>query len=162
MKQTLFVLATICALAVLCGGCNKNTFGVVDVTGKITVDGQPVEGISVSMSPADAAANPSQRAAAGVTKEDGTFRVVTPGAKVAGVMPGEYVLTFQKEVWLTEDGELAENIPYDPSKPEPKTHPEDLLPAKYKNPQNSDCKVTIEAKKYKKGEVAFEFDISSK
>ncbi len=161
MKRTLFASILLCAFVAACCGCDKNTFGVVDVTGKITVDGKPVEGISVSMSPVDPAANPTQRAAAGVTKEDGTFRVVTPGAKVAGVMPGDYVLTFQKEVWLTEDGELAENIPYDPSKPEPKTHPEDLLPPKYKNPANSECKVTVEAKKYKKGEVAFEFDLSS-
>ena len=150
----LFGIAVVLCAAV---GCQKNTFGVIDVTGTLLVDGQPMEGVSVNMSPVDPKANPGQRAAAGVTKADGTFRVVTPGAKQAGVMPGEYVLTFQKEEWQTEDGTPADQIPYDPSKPEPKTHVVSLLPDKYKDPAKSECKVTIVDKNSN-----FSVDISTK
>lgn len=68
-----------------------NPSGVVDVTGKITVDGAPVEGIVVTTSPVNPikADGTSQRPASGLTQADGTFRVVTPGAKMAGVTPGE-------------------------------------------------------------------------
>ncbi|MBQ9873462.1 MAG: hypothetical protein IJM30_03270 [Thermoguttaceae bacterium] len=158
MKRLFFsLLFCACLLGlILQNGCGKNKFGVVDITGKITVDGQPVEGISVNMSPVDPSANPAQRAAAGVTKADGTVRFVAPGSKVAGVMPGEYVLTFQKEIWLTEDGVDASTLPYDPSKPEPKTHVEDLLPPIYKDRSKSECKVTVTD-----SSSTFEFDLES-
>ncbi|MDO4586198.1 MAG: carboxypeptidase-like regulatory domain-containing protein [Planctomycetia bacterium] len=155
MKKILLLVSVLCCVTVLfCCGCGpKNTFGVVDVQGKITVDGEPVEGISVTMAPAD----PSQRAAAGVTDAEGKFRVVTPGAKVPGVMPGDYSLTFQKEIWVTADGSPVENLEYDPSKPEPKMFPKDLLPTKYKDAKLSECKVTVVDKNTK-----IEFDLSSK
>ncbi len=157
-KQIFFSVSIVCCLVglFLQSGCNKNPFGVIDITGTVTVDGQPVEGVSVNLSPVDPAANPEQRAASGVTKADGTVRFVSPGAKQAGVMPGEYVLTFHKEIWLTEDGQDASTLPYDPSKPEPKTHPEDLIPAKYKDREKSECKVTVVDKN-----STFSFDLES-
>lgn len=148
-----FVAAFACATL----GCNKNPYGTIDITGRITVDGEPMEGVSVTMAPVNAAADSGQRAAGGVTKEDGTVRFVSAGSPVAGVMPGEYVLTFQKEVWVTADGTPAEDIPYDPSKPEPAMHPVDLIPAKYKDPKNSDFHVNVVDKT-----STFDFDIVTK
>lgn len=138
------MIICVCVVGLIAqSGCNKNQFGVIDITGKVLLDGQPVEGVSVNLSPVDPNAHPDQRAAAGVTKADGTVRFIAPGSQVAGVMPGEYVATFQKEIWLTEDGVDASTIPYDPSKPEPKTHPKDLIPAKYKDRNKSDFKVNV-------------------
>ncbi|MCF0234103.1 MAG: hypothetical protein HUK22_03895, partial [Thermoguttaceae bacterium] len=67
MKKSFWILSAVfCVSASALLGCGpRNTFGVVDVQGKITVDGRPVEGIVVTMAPADPAANPTQRAAAG-------------------------------------------------------------------------------------------------
>lgn len=152
-----FSLTIVCSLLglVLQAGCNKNTFGVIDITGTVTVAGEPVEGISVNLSPVDGA-SPEQRAASGVTKADGTVRFISPGAKQAGVMPGDYVLTFYKEVWLTEDGEDASKIPYDPTKPEPKTHPVPLIPAKYNDRSKSEFKISVVDKN-----STFNFDLES-
>ena len=146
MNKALFALVALCSLALAAVGCGpRNTFGVVDVTGKITVDGAPVEGIVVTLSPV----NPIQA--------DETFRVVTPGAKTAGVMPGEYVLTFSKEIWVDKAGnEVDPNAPYDPSQPAPETFPKDLLPAEYKDASKSQWKVNVVDAK-----TPIEFDIKS-
>ncbi len=154
MKYKRFLFAIVALAAALTVGCNNNPYGTIDITGKVTVDGQPMEGVSVTMAPVTK--DSGQRAAGGVTLADGTVRFVSAGSPVAGVMPGEYVLTFQKEVWLTADGTPAEEIPYDPSKPEPPTHPVDLIPAKYKDPKNSEFHVTVVDKN-----STFEVDIST-
>ncbi|MBQ9126869.1 MAG: hypothetical protein IJY15_03820 [Thermoguttaceae bacterium] len=160
MNKALFALVALCSLALAAVGCGpRNTFGVVDVTGKITVDGAPVEGIVVTMSPVNPiqADGTSQRAASGLTQADGTFRVVTPGAKMAGVTPGEYALTFQKEIWVDADGnEVDPNAEYDPSQPAPKMFPKDLLPAEYKDASKSEFKVNVVDAK-----TPIEFDIKS-
>lgn len=160
MNKALFTLVALCALASAAIGCGpRNTFGVVDVTGKITVDGAPVEGVVVTMSPVDPlqADGTSRRPASGLTKADGTFRVVTPGAKMAGVMPGEYVLTLSKEIWVDADGnEVDPNAEYDPSQPTPKMFPKDLLPAEYKDASKSEWKVNVVDAK-----TPIEFDVPS-
>ncbi len=157
MKYNHILFAIVALTAVLTVGCNKNPYGTIDITGKVTVDGQPMEGVSVTMAPVNSTKDSGQRAAGGVTLEDGTVRFVSAGSPVAGVMPGEYVLTFQKEIWLTDDGAPADQIPYDPSKPSPPTHPVDLIPAKYKDPKNSEFHVTVVDKN-----STFEVDISTK
>ena len=160
MNKAFFALSALCCFALAAVGCGpRNTFGVVDVTGKITVDGEPVEGIVVTMSPVNPvqADGTSQRAASGLTQADGTFRVVTPGAKMAGVMPGEYVLTFSKEIWVDKAGnEVDPNTPYDPSQPAPETFPKDLLPPEYKDASKSEWKVNVVDAK-----TPIEFDIPS-
>ena len=160
MNKALFAFVALCSLALTAVGCGpRNTFGVVDVTGKITVDGAPVEGIVVTMSPVNPiqADGTSQRPASGLTQADGTFRVVTPGAKMAGVMPGEYALTFSKEIWVDADGnEVDPNAEYDPSQPAPKMFPTDLLPAEYKDASKSEFKVNVVDAK-----TPIEFDIKS-
>jgi len=74
-----------------CGPANPE--GTVPVSGKVTVDGEPMEGITISFVPtAD-----DGMSAYGLTLADGSYKLTTGGAPFGtGAMPGSYVATFSK------------------------------------------------------------------
>ncbi len=63
------------------------------VEGVVTLDGSPVEGVTVGFSPVD----PAGMAAVGTTDANGVFSSVDRGRRAeGGALPGEYNVTFMK------------------------------------------------------------------
>ncbi len=65
----------------LVAGCGSQGREVVDVKGRITVNGSPVEGLQVYFR------QPDGPQAIGVTDADGTYELLLPG-EISGVPPG--------------------------------------------------------------------------
>ncbi len=78
-----FVLLSICCLAA--AGCGP---GLQEVTGKVTLDGKPVQGLEVNFEPVDPSTGGT---ATGYTQADGSFKLHYPGRKT-GAPPGEYIV----------------------------------------------------------------------
>jgi hypothetical protein len=83
------------AAAVL-GGClvlaGSGCGGPVTVTGRVTLDGQPVENAQVFFRPLDGGPG-----AGAVTDAEGRFRL--EGTKADGLLPGEYKVTVSKKAY---------------------------------------------------------------
>jgi len=93
MKKFSCLLLFCCAPLVLQGCGPANPYGTIPVTGKVTVDSEPMEGITVTFVPtADDGVS-----AYGLTLADGSYKLTTGGAPFGtGAMPGSYVVTFSK------------------------------------------------------------------
>jgi hypothetical protein len=78
---------TLILSCLLIAGCGSNS-GLARVKGKVTLNGQPLEGATVTFQPTAADGSPSS----GVTDADGRYELMftfdTPGA-----MPGEHVVS---------------------------------------------------------------------
>jgi len=82
-------------------GCGGNPLGTVRVSGTVTLDGNPVEGASVSFSPVGG----EGRESFGVTDVQGRFVLTTPGTDTgSGAIPGEYHVTLSK--WTNPAAEV--------------------------------------------------------
>jgi hypothetical protein len=86
------------ALAVLAPlpcGCSHRGPAVQMVLGRVTLDGQPVGGATVTFSPVDGG---DGLPAVGVSQDDGSFKLtaVRGGAPERGTMVGDYTVTFMK------------------------------------------------------------------
>ena len=150
------------ALAFLVGCQDKGAdVGATAVTGTVTLDGQPVEGASVSFSPKSA----DGRAAAGITDASGRFSLTTVTSG-DGAMPGSYAVAVSKTT--SSGGPAASGPPPDMSKmtpeeigamsqaamnAEPAVITEEL-PVKYKTA--ADSGLTAEVKKGEKNKFTFE------
>ena len=143
------------ALPCLFGCGERLPFDVIVVTGTVTVDGQPMEGISITFIPL----GDNGLAAFDVTDAQGRFRLSSPQAPVgSGAVPGEYAPTFSKmeveEHPPTASPEEAQRL-YGNAPPKI-TH---LIPERYGNAKTSG----IEPVKVEKGKKnAFSFDLSTK
>lgn len=95
------LLSTLALSATLfgCGG-GADTPELVPVSGTVTVDGQPVEGVTVMFAP-----KASGRKATGVTNSEGRYELVYTAGNY-GATPGEYrvVIDDQREVGVDADG----------------------------------------------------------
>lgn len=87
-------IAAVLCLGLLSLGCGsaKQMLDVVPASGKVTVDGKPVEGISVSLVPQDGVVG---RGGYGVTDASGAFDVTSVEGQ-DGVAEGKYKVLFQK------------------------------------------------------------------
>ena len=93
MRKLSCLLLFCCAPLVLQGCGPANPYGTVVVTGKVTVDGEPMEGISVAFAPSAA----DGMTAYGMTIANGTFTLTTGGAPFGtGAKPGSYIVSFSK------------------------------------------------------------------
>ena len=150
------------ALAFLVGCADKGAdVGTTAVTGTVTLDGQPVEGASVSFSPKSA----DGRGAAGLTDASGRFSLTTV-ASGDGAMPGSYQVAVSKTT--TSGGPDVSGLESDPSKMTPEDFAAmaervenadpvvttDELPVKYKTA--ADSGLTAEVKKGEKNKFTFE------
>jgi len=87
--RTFFIgLALFLTLFIGCGK-KENPYGTVPLEGTVTLDGVPIEGVSVILAPRDGA-----NSAGGITKASGKFTVNTAGFD--GAVPGTYDVTFTK------------------------------------------------------------------
>jgi hypothetical protein len=98
-----------CAAALICSlGCNSN--GMVDLAARVTLDGQPVPGASVTLYGQGSTRN---RPASGISNEAGVVEHFTTFHPNDGVLPGEYKAIVMKMPKSKEE-EIAHFDPNDP------------------------------------------------
>ncbi len=108
--------------ALLVGGCNQGTPGLVQVTGKLLVDGKPAEGASLVFFP-DSTDDPS-KIAAGVVDSSGQYSLLTN--LQPGIHPGKYKVT---ATWPDRPKDNPGNFSLGNTK-----EPPDLLKGRYSSP----------------------------
>ncbi|MDO4558170.1 MAG: carboxypeptidase-like regulatory domain-containing protein [Planctomycetia bacterium] len=116
------------AVVALFSGCGPaNPLGVVDVSGTVTLDGQPVEGATVTFRAEDGTFG------SGRTKADGTYIVTMAASPVPGLPKGSYkVKVVKKDIPPIDMEKLASGSgPDSGSADQKKTEIADLLPKKY-------------------------------
>jgi len=152
MKNSLFI-SICCFIALGCAiGCgSKNPLGVVKVTGKVTLDGQPISGATVSFVPKSEA---DGQLASATTDAEGGYSLTTAGAgDIAGAVPGTYSVILRKFEQEDVLGTGEEATSQGPSYAAPKVTR--ILPAKYENATTSGLSATVE----KRGQNVFDFDL---
>jgi len=135
MKVQTYLPGLLCTLWVLASmGCSGSGVPLGKVTGKVTLDGQPLAGVIINFKPEDG------RAATGTTDAEGIYSLEYSydemGAKVG---PNTVMLE-----WPLEAGEVGDSAPRKP------------IPAKYTG-LNSELKVDVQ-----KGKNTLDFDLTSK
>jgi hypothetical protein len=140
MLKKYFVIIICLCFAGLFGCKPSNPYGTVPVRGNITMDGQAIQGITVTFKPVSG----NGVSAYGLTDEQGNYVLTTGGAPFGtGAMPGEYHVTMSKIVnnkpqlsvdeynALTASGISPPNTPNIPNQI---TH---QIPEKYLQPETS-------------------------
>jgi len=127
MRFTIFIALVLpLTFFIGCGG-NENPFGTVHVEGTITLDGNPIEGVSVMLHPRD-----GEQGAGGLTNANGRFTVTTSGFN--GARPGSYDITFTKIELPGQDLSPEEyNRAFGGRTPDPIY----LIPQRYGSPRTS-------------------------
>lgn len=131
------LLPSVCMLG--CG--SEGTAPTAKVTGTVTYNGTPLEGVNVTFTPE------SGRPGLGTTDASGKFSVST-FSQGDGAVPGNHVVTIT---------DAAPSVPEPmPGTPEAEnyTPPEPRFPAKYSNPSTTTFK--FEVKKGEKNDFALE------
>ncbi|MDR1383197.1 MAG: carboxypeptidase-like regulatory domain-containing protein [Planctomycetaceae bacterium] len=142
MKKYCAFLLVFSAASLLYGCAPKAKLsGLAPVQGVVTRDGVPVNGASVSFSPASGGSN--MRAASGQTDAQGQF-VLTTLSPQDGATPGEFIVTVVKfEKYGRPPTKVIDKETGEDMTP---PHPEkNILPSKYESRESSDIKVTIPA-----------------
>lgn len=161
-----FVLHLVLAFTMTLGltGCSDSGPKVNPVEGVVTLDGTPIDGVTVAFSPVDSA---NGVAAVGKTDASGVFKLTsTQGGKTeGGAVAGEYRVTFTKSSIKAYSQEDLEKIKNDPNygkassaaRPTAPPKAESLVPAPYGNPATSGFKVQV--KEGKNAGDEFKFDL---
>ncbi len=119
-----------------CGGDGRPQ--IVQVTGSVKVDGQPIEGAMVSFVPITDSKDAYKRPSAGVTDASGSFTLGTYD-KADGVPPGKYKVGIQKRELM---GELPKN--FDEEQPERfNLKYKWATPRKYSDPETSGLEAEV-------------------
>ena len=155
MKKLSYLLLFCCAPLVLHGCGPANPYGAVAVSGKITVDGEPMEGVVVTFVPS----GDDGMGAYGMTDAAGSYKLTTGGAPFGtGAVPGSYIVTFSKVT--SEPGmslaEFEAGGARMPSGPPKAIH---LIPEKFSNPKTVGFE-PIEVKKGSKNN--FDYNLETK
>lgn len=150
------VLVSLLIVAAGCGGSSRpETF---KVSGKVTLNGDPVEGAHVVFIPAP---NSSGRTARGTTDSTGAYSLTTFDTN-DGAMSGEYTVTISKSeanpvdsqvINLDDPGEAYSQMM---TAPPQKVDEKGVLPGIYADPNTSPEKRTVEASPNE-----FNFDLKS-
>lgn len=145
------LLVFIALLTVFVSGCKKSA-GTYPVTGKITVDGQVVEGISVVFSPVG-----EGEPGSGATDATGVYSLKTSiGEPGTGVKPGDYKVTVSKMFGEWDGKTLQANPGGEPIKV---IRSKQTMPNKYTTKSLTPLSATVTAEKEKN---VFDFDIKTK
>ena len=136
-----------------CGG-NKNPFGTVYLEGTVTLDGTPIDGVSVTLIPLDSG---EQLSAGGVTDTSGKFTVTAGGSPAgSGARPGKYDITFSK-ISVGAVASYEESLKLYGGGQPPVTY---LIPQKYESAKTSGIEpVTVDTDKKKN---VFTFELTTK
>lgn len=157
MKSNFRVLCVVlCCVLIACGvGCNRgrggSRAGLVPASGVVMYKGQPVAGATIEMRPS----TPEQIncVAVALTDADGKFTLMTDRPN-DGALPGKYKTVVKKQVEMIEgmtreeyDNKRREegkgnDLYFDKSK----LKVENLVPAKYSEPDGTPLEIEIPAK----------------
>ena len=121
---------TLIFLCTLLAGCSSES-NLATVTGRVTLDGKPLEGVIVEFQPLSDDGSPS----AGQTDEDGHYKLMYT-FKTRGATPGEHLVTIRTAAAFYDEEEDVE----------------ELIPAKYNS--QSELRRTVEPKRN-----TFDFDL---
>ena len=150
------VLTALCA--VLCG-CDRTPrlTGLVNASGTLTHEGNPVEGASIMFAPAPGS-SADNRAASAKTDASGRFTLMTlvPGD---GAFPGTYRVMVNKTE--AAGGGAIESTGDAPTRFSDDRTRIDYLPQKYRNPETSGIEITIPPKGTKTIEINLEGEIDT-
>ena len=141
-------------------GCTPAGVQVVQVKGRMTHNGQPLDGASVTFSPT----THEGREASGLTNANGEFVVLTQGATKSGCMPGSYRVSVTKNIAVDRHGNpLVFVVSDDPHAPPPaglesgeRPTMKSVIPEKYGNAETSG----LTAEVTKKGPNSFVFELT--
>jgi hypothetical protein len=138
--QTSVVTSLLVGLVIIPIGCApRNSLGTVQVSGKLTHKGQPVEGATISFIP-DGEGRPAT-AISGTGGAYSLFTLDSPGA-----LPGNYTVVVRKMETTTQSSQpvsMEEALKLNNRPPPP---PKELLPAKYSDAAKSPLKFEVKAK----------------
>lgn len=70
------------------GGCGREPFPTAELTGRVTLEGKPVEGVVVQFEPRNLNSKKTLPAAYGITDADGRYRAFRTGNKKFGAVVG--------------------------------------------------------------------------
>lgn len=129
-------------LSVLTVGCSDGGVDSVAVSGKVTLNGSPLEGVSVRFNPE---AGGDGQFSQGITDSQGNY-VLKDRRGREGVAPGKYAVTFSKLVRpdgsaITEESAAEEAI--DPDSVGGEGVPKELLPPKYSDVTQAEHQVEV-------------------
>jgi len=160
-KKTVYYLLGIylgfCAVLFACKPANP--YGTVRVKGTVTLDGTPIEGVTIIFMPT----SNNGMGASGMTDSKGNYVVTTGGAPFGtGAVPGEYNVTLSK---ITNAEQQLTVDEYNALQASGKAHSTamnrgtHLIPEKYSQPKTSGLEpVVVE----QKGTNVFNFNLESK
>lgn len=134
MKRLFFGISLFLSVVSLaaCSSNDASEIQAIPVTGTVTLDGEPAEGVSVTFFPADGT---SGNGGYGTTGSDGTFTLSNQMSS-PGVPEGNYVVLFNK--MRTSDGQP---IPEDAMAAD--VGATNVLPPVYNNPENTPFRVIV-------------------
>lgn len=128
------------AFSVFAPGCNDGKLKTHPVSGVVTMNGEPVEGATVTFSPVKESEGD---AAIGKTNEKGEYKLQTANGRAdGGTTPGDYIVLIKKSE-MVETGRITYDTSGNSSK---ETLPKSVLPAQYGS-FSSPLKATVEKKK---------------
>ena len=134
MKRLFFGISLFLSVVSLaaCSSNDASEIQAIPVTGTVTLDGEPAEGVSVTFFPADGT---SGNGGYGTTGADGTFTLSNQMSS-PGVPEGNYIVLFNK--MRTSDGQP---IPEDAMAAD--VGAMNVLPPVYNSPENSPFRVIV-------------------
>ncbi|MCL2346745.1 MAG: hypothetical protein FWC50_00645 [Planctomycetaceae bacterium] len=151
-----FVVLTLLAALFFVAGCPGNSGPrVYLVTGKVTLDGEPLPDATLIFSPVSQSG--TALSASGRTNADGVYFIqTTTGKPQGGTTPGEYKVCFSKtkELW---DGKSY--LPNPGGEPIKNSRAVNMLPQAYTLASTTPCQATVTTDKSKN---VFDFDLKSK
>jgi hypothetical protein len=157
MSKNFISLFVLNVLLITVTGCStgKPDFAVEIVEGLVTLDGSPVEGVTVGFSPVDSKAG---KPAVGRTNTQGKFVLTaTQGGEFGkGTMIGKYLVSLSKET-PSREPTAQELANADKTGMMPDIPIISIIPKKYNDPQTSGLTAEVI-----KGKNNFSFDLSSK
>jgi len=110
-------VAAVIAFAAGLAGCGSGQLGTASVSGKVSFNGAPVPGGTITFYPAGGEAGTESRPASGPIKPDGTF-VLTTYEEGDGAVPGKYTVGFSPPP-TAEAAAAPEGAHAPPAKPSP-------------------------------------------
>jgi hypothetical protein len=143
--RNLQLFITILTLLVLVG-CGDGKLATVKVTGKVTLDGEPLAGASITFTPKTTGVGHPGYA---TTDASGIYKLQTSqGAADAGTTPGDYLVAIRKV-----------EVDPDAPPPEPGYSPKtrSVIPTRYAQPTTSELTATVENKRSNE----FNFELTS-
>jgi hypothetical protein len=159
MNRLSLGLAALLLMTCVAMGCNTGGPGSNYVEGVVTLDGQPIEGVTVGFSPTEGSTGVP---AVGMTDANGVFKLtsIQGGEPERGAEAGEYNVTFAKSVTSTGSDSVTKSEDEGYGKVDYSREPlktEHIIPPKYGDPKTSGFTVRVKSGKNTGDE--FKFDL---